>query len=243
MSTWLLTGCTWNDSGVWVDGAQWRDDCAVPLPDYTQIVSFAFSLDGHDFYVLRLGANETLVYDLTTGSWANWDTANRQVWQANAGFNWIGVLGSLDPSAPATNVILGDDTFSVLWTLTTDSAADEGPFANDSARPFSRAVVGGIPLRSRISPRCNAATLTASIGDPGMVSTSIQLRTSDDNGQTYRNAGVVSVFPGEFTKEVRWRSLGLMRAPGRLFEIVDSGTTVRIDGLDVDVGMTDGDTN
>jgi hypothetical protein len=54
---------------------------------------------------------------------------------------------------------------------------------------------------------------------------------------------VVSVFPGEFTKEVRWRSLGLMRAPGRLFEIVDSGTTVRIDGLDVDVGSTSGDEN
>jgi len=227
---------------MWVDVGQWRDDCSVPLPDYGQIVSFAFSLDGHDFYVLRLGANETLVYDLTTGSWASWDSAQRNVLQANSGFNWASVLGSLDPNAPSTNVIMGDDTFSTLWTMTTDSGADSGPFEGDTARPFSRAVLGGIPLRDRASPRCNAATLTGSIGDPAMVTTTITMRYSDDNGRTYTNAGTVVVLPNDFLKEVRWRSLGLMRAPGRLFEIVDSGATVRIDGLDVDVGaITDRD--
>lgn len=243
MTDWILADAVWTDTDDWFDVDRWRDSLQIPIPNYTHIVAYAFSLDGHDFYVLRLGQNETLVYDLTTGSWSNWDSLDRTVWQANNGMNWEAVLGNIDPAAPATNVILGDDTFSVLWTLTTDVAADEGPFPNDTRRPFSRVVIGGIPLRSRQSPRCNAATLTASIGDPNMVSTSIQLRFSDDNGATYQNAGVVSVFPGEFTKEVRWRSLGLMRAPGRLFEIVDSGTTVRIDGLDVDVGGTSGDEN
>ncbi len=241
MSEWIFEDCTWDDADMWIDVGQWRDDCSVPLPDYQQIVSFAFSLDGHDFYVLRLGNNETLVYDLTTGSWASWDGQGRNVWPVNSGFNWASVLGSLDPNAPATNIIMGDDTFSTLWTLTTSLAADEGPFLNDSRREFSRAVIGGIPLRSRTSPRCNAVTLTASIGDPLMVTTAISLRISDDNGASYRNAGTVTVFPEEYTKEVRWRSLGLMKAPGRLFEIVDSGTTVRIDGLDVDVGKVNQD--
>jgi hypothetical protein len=243
MSEWIFEDCIWDDDDTWIDVGQWRDDCSVPLPDYTQIASFAFSLDGHDFYVLRLGGNQTLVYDLTTGSWASWDSQGRNVWQANSGFNWAAVLGSLDPNAPATNVILGDDTFSTLWTLTTDLAADEGPFPNDILRNFSRAITGGIPLRSRVSPRCNAVTLTASIGDPNMVATAIQLRVSDNNGATYRSAGLVTVLPEEFNKEVRWRSLGLMRAPGRLFEIVDSGTTVRIDGLDADIGFRDEDAN
>lgn len=235
MSNWIFDDCTWDDADVWVDEGQWRDDCSVPLPDYTQIVSFAFSLDGHDFYVLRLGANQTLVYDLTTGSWSSWDTAGRNVWQANSGFNWASVLGSLDPSAPATNVIMGDDTFSTLWTLTSDRASDEGPFENDTRREFSRAVMGGIPLRSRQSPRCNAVTLTGSIGDPDMVSTAITLRYSDDNGATYQSAGTVTVLPEAYDKEVRWRSLGVMRAPGRIFEIIDTGTAVRIDGLDADL--------
>jgi hypothetical protein len=243
MSNWIFEDCTWDDDDVWIDAGQWRDDCSVPLPDYTQIASFAFSLDGHDFYVLRLGDNETLVYDLTTGSWASWDSQGRNVWRANSGFNWAAVLGSLDPNAPATNVLLGDDTFSTLWTLTTDLAADEGPFQGDTLRKFSRAITGGLPFRSRTSPRCNAVTLTASIGDPGMTSTSIQLRISDNNGASYRNIGTVNVQPQNFNKEIRWRSLGLMKAPGRLFEIIDSGATVRIDGLDADVGDIRGDEN
>ena len=31
--------------------------------------AWGFSLDGHDFYVLRLGDAETLVLDLSTGKW------------------------------------------------------------------------------------------------------------------------------------------------------------------------------
>lgn len=65
-----------------------------------------------------------------------------------------------------------------------------------------------------------------------MTDTSIQLRYSDDNGRTYTSAGTVIVQPGVFFTELRWRSMGLMRAPGRIFEFIDSGATVRIDGAD-----------
>lgn len=229
----ILEGCVWDDTGMWLDAARW--DGACNERDYNQIVSSAFSLDGHDFYVLRLGANGTLVYDLTTGSWSQWDSAGRTVWRVNSGFNWSSVLGSLDPNAPSTNIILGDDTFSTLWTLSTEQYADDGPFAGDDPQQFTRAAMGGIPLRSRQSVRCNAVTLTASTGDPSMVTTTITLRYSDDNGQTYANAGTVVVQSNDFTREIRWRSLGLMRAPGRIFEIIDSGTSVRLDGLDVDL--------
>jgi len=33
--------------------------------------------------------------------------------------------------------------------------------------------------------------------------------------------------------ELAWRSLGLIRAPGRIFELIDSGPDLRIDGLDM----------
>lgn len=240
MTAWILAGCAWDDTGVWKDDAPWRDDCSEPLPGLNQIVSFAFSLDGHDFYVIRLGQNETLVYDLTTGSWASWDSPGRNVWRANSAFNWVGPLGSGTAFTPSTNIILGDDTFGTLWALDPASGADEGPFAGDVAQTFTRAVTGGLPTRNRPSPRVNSVTLTASVGDPDMASTSIQLRISDDNGRTYQDMGTVITQPNVYFTEFRWRSLGLMRAPGRIFEFIDSGATVRIDGADAEVGTDAG---
>ena len=230
--TWILSLGAWDDTGAWDDGASWLDGPPVFDASFQQIVAFAFSLDGHDFYAIRLGENETLLYDLTTGMWASWDSPGRDVWRANSGLNWVGVLGSGAEDGPATNIILGDDTFGTLWTLNPDAGSDDGPFPNDTPQTFTRAVTGGVPIRGRPSPRCNAVYLTASIGDPDMTSTSVQLRYSDDNGRTYTSAGTNIVQPGLYTTELRWRSLGMMKAPGRIFEFIDSGASVRIDGAD-----------
>ncbi len=230
--TWILETAFWDDFGAWDDGDRWLDSLVPADAGLRQIAAFAFSLDGHDFYALRCGASETLLYDLTTGSWCSWDSPGRNVWRANSGFNWVGVLGSGAENAPTTNIVLGDDTFGTLWVLDPDSGIDDGPFDGDAAQEFTRAVTGGVPIRGRPSPRCNAVYLTASIGDADMASTSIQLRYSDDNGRTYQSAGTSIVQPGLYTTEVRWRSLGMMKAPGRIFEFIDSGATVRIDGAD-----------
>ncbi len=40
--------------------------------------AWTFSLDGHDFYVLRLGDTETLVYDLTSEQWVDWRTFDQE---------------------------------------------------------------------------------------------------------------------------------------------------------------------
>ena len=230
MSEWVLETCVWSDTGIWIDSVRWSDDCTDPLgASRKQIVAFSVSLDGHEFYVLRLGERETLVYDLTTNTWASWDSPGRSVWRANSGTNWIGVLGSGDMGTMATNIVLGDDGFGTLWTLDPEAGYDEGPFDGDNNENFTRTVTGGIPIRGRPSPRCNAVDLTASVGDPGMTDTAIQLRYSDDNGRTWFSAGTVIVRPNVFSTELRWRSLGLMKAPGRIFEVIDTGATVRID--------------
>lgn len=229
MSYWILRSTFWDDNGIWVDSEAWFDYEYTPS---NQIVASSFSLDGHDMYVLRLGDSETLVYDLSTETWSSWDSPGRPTWRVTGSLNWVGILGSGENNVPQTNIICGDDSFGVLWALDPASGMDDGPFAGSPMRPFTRIVTGIVPIRGRTSPRNNAVALTVSIGDPAALDTTISLRISDDNGQTYQNCGAVRVPNSVNFNEVRWRSLGVVRAPSRIYEFSDSGATVRIDGAD-----------
>lgn len=229
MTYWLLRSTFWDDDGIWSDTDSWLD---FEYQASNQIVAFPFTLDGHDFYAIRLGDDETLLYDQTTGQWCSWDSPGRNTWRATGALNWVGILGSGEANVPSTNIICGDDTLGVLWALDPSSGSDEGPFEGTPLRPFTRTVTGGIPIRGRTSPRNNAVTLTVSTGDPDAVDTTIQLRISDDNGQSYQDCGAVPVPSNLYFREVRWRSLGLVRAPTRIFEFTDTGAVVRIDGAD-----------
>jgi len=198
-----------------------------------QFRCWAFSLDGHDFYVLRVGENETLIYDLTTGKWAQWTDDESSTWRAHLGTNWLGMAASNYLGGAATNIVAGDDAFGLLWTLDPDNAQDDSARTVGEVIPFDRKVMGYMPLRMRSSPRVNAVFLTLSVGFPAFDPATIQLRTSDDEGQNWTDHGTITVPPSQFNKEVMWRSLGLARAPGKLFEFTDTGATVRIDGADV----------
>lgn len=229
MSYWILRSTFWDDGGIWVDEDFWLDYEYTPS---NQIVTSGFSLDDHDFYVLRLGDDETLVYDLITDTWSSWDSAGRSTWRATGSLNWVGVLGSGEANVPQTNIICGDDTFGVLWALDPTSGVDDGPFPGNPVRPFTRTVTGGIPIRGRTSPRNSAVTLTVSLADLTATDTTFSLRISDDNGETYQNCGAVRAPTSANFNEVRWRSLGVIRAPSRVYEFSDSGAAVRIDGAD-----------
>ena len=201
--------------------------------------AWTFSMDGHDFYVVRLGEEATLVYDLTTGQWTKWTTLGRETWRATVGMNWIGmgrktVSLQTEGSAPAeSQVVAGDDTFGMLWTLAPTQGYDVSPYNDTQQVGFPRVVVGGVPLSMRETKPLGAAYLTASFGTPQISGANILLRTSDDFGKTWTSHGTVTVEPGNYSQEFVWRSLGLMKAPGRIFEISDEGATVRIDGLEI----------
>ena len=45
--------------------------------------AWPFDLDGHEFYVLRLGDMKTLVYDLTTEQWSWWSSPDLDYWKAS----------------------------------------------------------------------------------------------------------------------------------------------------------------
>jgi hypothetical protein len=195
--------------------------------------AWTFSLDGHDFYVLRLGDESTLVYDVYSEQWMDWSTADEEFWRVNTGMNWSGAVGLTEDYG--SNVVVGDDTYGLLWFLDPEQPYDEDP---DSSAPeqenyFERVVMGQFAVRGREAVPCYAAFLTTDMGDPAYTGAGVTLYTSDDSGETFLDHGLVTVTAGQESPQLLWTSLGQITAPGRLFKIVDDGAVARIDGLEM----------
>jgi hypothetical protein len=192
---------------------------------------WGYSLDGHDMAVFRLGQSETLVYDLTTKQWAWWANAGRTNWRVHCGQNWIGMSTATLERAFGSDVVAGDDTEGILWILDPTAGLDD--LTTTGNEVFTRTVLGGVPLDGRQVGQCNALTITLSLGQPVGDEASIQLRTSDDLGHNWLSHGSNTIISADYSAVVEWRSLGLMRQPGRLFEISDNGAAVRIGRADL----------
>lgn len=204
-------------------------------PGNPKVRAWGYSQDGHDFYVLHLGAQGTIIYDTTTGSWSTWDSAGRKTWRANYGLDWLGMSAdNYITGGAATQIVAGDENLGVLWTLDPTSGIDEDPVDPTIDHPFTRTVRGGFPITERNNIPCNAIWLRISTGYPLHLNSDIRLRFSDDQGMTWVDAGTVTVNPLEFGQTIYWRSLGLIRPPLRIFEFTDTGAMVRIDGADMD---------
>lgn len=199
-------------------------DAPAPEPDAGDddtltIRCWPFSLDDHDFGVFRLGASETLVFDLKTRQWAEWRSPDRTNFRAHIGTNWVGMTETLGDFA--TDVVAGDDVTGVLWIL--DPTYGEDDRTDTSSDPFPRMVIGAVPLDGRDTAPCGAVQLTASLGAPALTGATVTLRTSDDFGHSYVSHGSQTITAGAFDQILEWRALGLMRAPGRIFELSDTG--------------------
>lgn len=194
--------------------------------------AWTYTLDGHDMYVLRLGESETLVYDTYSEKWSTYTSGSRATWQANTGINW---LGAVDYAYQyGSNVLIGDDTYGLLWFLDPTQAYDNHPRSDVlDPQPFTRIVMGQIPLSGRDKTLCHQVFLSCDLGEPSIAGANVTLYTSDDLGNTFDNQGTVTITPGNFSQEVYWSSLGQIRAPGRLFKIVDDGAITSIYGLDM----------
>lgn len=209
----------------------WRGRIANPY-----LRAWTFTMDGHDFYVLRIGDFATLVYDTYSKQWSDWTGYNLPFWRANVGMNWIG--GQVFAEDYGSNIVVGDDTWGLLWFLDPDLPYDEDPDAAAPAQqiPFERVVSGQITMRGRQSVECFSIFLagdnyglTAIDFTPG-----VTLETSDDDGRTFDNQGTITV-PVDYNVEdpYEWLSLGLIGSPGRIFRITDNGVFSRIDGMDM----------
>lgn len=199
-----------------------------------KVRAFPFRLDGHDMYCIRLGELKTLIYDITTQKWSRWTSETLdQTWRVAVGNNWTGMGKNFYDTGATADVILGDDTFGLLWTLNAESGVDEHPDPLRLDLPFQRRVIGGVPMRLRDTQSVGAVYITADIGAPQTTGAGITLRTSDTNGKTWVDHGTVAIVAGDYSQEFVWRSIGLIKAPGRIFEVTDNGATVRLDSMDM----------
>lgn len=202
--------------------------------DNHRVRAWSFSLDGHDFYVLQLGESGTIIWDMATGQWAQWKSPDRTMWRACLGQNWTGVgQGALTTSGTRTNIVAGDDAFGLLWFLAPQQGYDEAP-DDASEQPFGRVAMGGLPMRMRQTVRCNEVYVLGSKGVDAIASAAqtITLRTSDDAEKTWLDQGTITIVPDEWDAEFAWRSLGVIGAPGRVFEISDNCLS-RLDGMEI----------
>jgi len=196
--------------------------------------AWTYSLDGHDYYVLRLGDDKTLVYDLYSEQWSDWVSPERTNWRLTDGMNWIG--GTEKEPFYGSNILVGDDSYGLIWFLNPDQPYDQNPnyLAEDQTQYFERVVMGQVPVTGRAHQPCYVIHLTADPGEPAYPGAGVTLNFSDDSGQTFTNFGTIEVTQDEFTQpQLSWYSLGLISAPGRLFKIVDDGAVARIDSMDM----------
>lgn len=185
-------------------------------PDARRLRAFPFWLDGHWLWVVHLGNLTTLVYDTLTGKWSEWLTQNYNNWKAGYAVNWNG------------DVVAGAIDGNMLYNVDADIAYDDTP-----ATPIISVVTGGYPTRMRISFACDEVMVTSSVGwVPGGVST-LQLRTSDDQGISWIDWGAQDFSTATPQTEVSWRSLGSISAPGRIFELTDIGAAARINSIEM----------
>lgn len=205
--------------------------------DNPRLRAWTYTLDGHDMYVLRLGDTETLVYDTYSEQWSTYTSNVDDVWRASTGINWIGAEDFANTNG--SNVLVGDDTFGLVWFLAPELGYDDHPLTTTpDPQPFTRVAMGQLPLSGRDKAPCFQVFLDCDVGVPSSTGTAVTLETSDDAGHNFDNQGSVTITIGDFSKEVFWSSLGQMRAPGRLFKLTDDGAITTIFGLD----MRNGDT-
>lgn len=176
--------------------------------------SWGFNLDQHQFYVLHLGMLGTVVFDVLTSEWSQWDTQGYTGWNAEAGVEWDG------------DVYFGDDSQPTLWKMDPLSCLD------DDFRPIIRVVTGGIPAEARNTLRSGMFVLNATReGDIDDEDTPyVQLSISDDGGFTFKDRDALTIDGDKNTQDFSWRSLGVIRIPGRVFKITDEGGFVTIKG-------------
>lgn len=200
--------------------------------DDPRIRAWTFTLDGHDFYVLRLGNAETLVYDLHSEEWYQWGTGTSSLWRAYTGCNW---QGGRSHALNWSDVIVGDDGNGALYFLSPDDDTDDDALmGSETPRAFRRQATGQLVVKPGYNAvPCFGVQLYGSIGS-GSDDLSVNLQVSDDRGFTYDDMGDVTLDSADYIARVNWRSLGSMRSPGRLFKITDDGALKRIDGLEAE---------
>lgn len=181
--------------------------------DSTNLRGWYYKHFRHSFYILT-GNTFTVVYDFDTQTWSRWDTYGKTFWDAH--------LGCQNDS----RVFCGSSVTNEVWQL------EEGIL--DVALPVIREASGFIGHTGR-EASCTSVSVTVNAGwspdynmDP-----ILELRWSDDLGATWSNYARASLGRrGVYRQDALYRSLGLLRTPGRTFELrFSEPARIRIDAV------------
>lgn len=186
------------------------------VPDQARSRAWSFVLDGHTFYVLQLGAQGTWCYDTTTKQWAEFDTDGYGQWNMLNGCMW------------GDRIVAGDSLNGFVWELVPSALKDDG------WKDIDHAVTGAVAATGRNFIGCDYLSVNASIGlIDEVLGATVNLRYSDDNGQTWSDYISVAIVEGDTTQNIGFDALGSFASPGRIFEISDVGGLIRIDGCEM----------
>jgi hypothetical protein len=200
-----------------------------------QVRAWTFTLDGHDYYVLRLGAAETLVYDTHSEQWYVWGSDDSDLWKAYTGSNWSDGHTLAATQGASTSIIVGDDGNGALYFLDTDAYVDDDSlYGSDVPRQYLREATGQVAVRAVDQVPCFGVRVEGSIGEmDNALLTAVTLSTSDDRGHTFDDHGTLTIANADYDFRAEWRSLGSFGSPGRLFRVQDYGALHRIDYFDM----------
>ena len=154
------------------------------------------------------------------GPWSEWGTQGYPGWNMETGWTWFD-----------HRILAGDSDGPNVYEVAPET------FTDDGFRTIFRIVTGIVSVRGRDkSLDVGALRITASVGASTATSATLNLRYSDDQGNTWSDATALELIAGEFNQSLDFRSLGTIFAPGRVFEVSDDGGLVRIDDATLDVG-------
>lgn len=176
---------------------------------------FPYDIDGHVMYGLHIRGRGTFVYDLMTSQWAQWQTADFPFWNAQYHVKW------------QDNYYASTKFENQLNLVDPDSVLD------DSFRTNSFIATGRLESQDREYVANPEAQIFGSIGLRGG---DVNLRYSDDEGETWSAYRTVDVTAGARNANVMFYDLGSVTAPGRIYQIEDEGTLRRIQTLKVKMG-------
>lgn len=174
--------------------------------DTTKCTAWSAIFEGHPWYVLNIFGQGTWCYDVSAGDkgeWSRWETYGRPQ----------DVFRGRTAAQDDGPIYLGDDTTNDIWVLTRGSYTDAG-------QPLRRIASAFAPVESGY-PRCNRLTLTCAkgVGNSASASPVVEMRYSDDQGQSWSRWRMGSLGNvGQTKQRIYWQRLGKMRAPGRAFE-------------------------
>lgn len=170
----------------------------IAAADQTTIEATAFRLHGHSYYLMSC-ANWTWVYDLTAGTWSEWQSYGYDRWNISSCVAFDG------------RVIAGSSTAGTLYEVDADAFDDAG---TDLVWVAQTSLPKTFPARARFNALfCELITGRGVItGDDEDVTPEVMLRVSRDGGNTWGNEHRISAGAiGERARRVIFRRLGLSK--------------------------------